>query len=46
MIIGNPKIRKKMNSVVDNLCFGVYLVVMPFAILVGGIVGAFTKLFK
>ena len=46
MFIGNPKVRNKVNSLIDNMCFGVYLLILPFAILFGGIVGLVSKIFK
>ena len=46
MFIGKPKVRNKVNSFIDNMCFGIYLLILPFAILFGGIVGVFSKIFK
>lgn len=46
MIIGNPKVRKKMNSAVDNFCFVMYLIALPFAIFAGLVAGVFERIFK
>ena len=45
MIIGNPKVRKVLNSIVDNICIAVFFVILPFAIIFGIIAGIFKKLF-
>ena len=46
MIIGNPKVRKKMNSAVDNFNFALYLIALPFAIIAGLVAGVFERIFK
>ena len=46
MIIGNPKVRKKMNSAVDNFGFALYLIALPFAIIAGLVAGVFERIFK
>ena len=46
MIIGNPKVRKKMNSAVDVFCVGIFYLTVPFAIVAGVIVGGIGRLFK
>lgn len=45
MLIGNPKVRNKINSIIDSFCVGTFFVLVPIAILVGGIVGFFKKIF-
>lgn len=46
MIIGNPKVREKMNSFVDNACIGLFYCAVPFAIGIGAIVGGISYIFK
>lgn len=46
MIIGSPKIRKKMNNTVDNICVGLFYCAVPFAIVAGAIVGGIGYIFK
>lgn len=46
MMIGNPKTRNKINSVIDNFCVGIFYCAMPFVIIAGtiaGIVGLICK---
>lgn len=45
MLIGNPKIRTKVNNILDCLCVGVFYIVAPIAIVVGGLVGLIKKPF-
>jgi hypothetical protein len=46
MIIGNPKVRKKMNSATDAFCVGIFYMAVPIAIIAGVIVGGIGRLFK
>lgn len=46
MLIGNPKTRRRMNSVVDNICILVFFIIVPFAIVAGICSGIISKVFK
>ena len=43
MIIGNPKIRRRMNSVIDNICILGFFILLPFAIIAGICSGLISK---
>lgn len=43
MIIGNPKIRSRMNSVIDNICILGFFILLPFAIIAGICSGLISK---
>lgn len=45
MFIGNPKVRSKINTVIDSSCVAVYLLLLPFAIVCGIVAGALKRIF-
>lgn len=46
MLIGNPRIRRRMNSVVDNICILGFFIIVPFAIVAGVCSGFISKVFN
>jgi hypothetical protein len=45
-MIGNPKTRGKINSVIDKFCVGLFYCFVPFIVIAGAIVGAVGLLFR
>lgn len=45
MLIGNPRIRRRMNCIVDNICILGFFIIVPFAIVAGICSGLIAKVF-